>query len=326
MIATARYVESAVRGDPKLGILQLSNVAKTKFGEKHQLFTLWGPEFENSVSPKKILKDSRETPAEPQMDLDSQLSPCLKQGTAPRGHHQPSIVAPLDHENLGPRMAHALSEAQMNPNLLTSTELEVDSDAAVRRRLQSGSGTYDFVQATIQLKPSVERNSVGNRGAECNPGNISGANAGILQRQKHSDHILCDRQAPCCLSLLLDFTGLSYHISTGYKSRDPQSIKSKKLSSIVQKIFEKKKSSLSQMGQSVTGLKYSSLLPKNMEGRTVIFTSIKLSRDRNGSPFTVIGWKDVAMSVQKPSRNSKGVCFALVARFIRKKPPEALSV
>lgn len=70
IITTARYVENAVQGDPNLGILQLSIVAKTKSGEKHQLFTLWGPEFQNSVSPQNILGDSRGTRAEPQKNLE----------------------------------------------------------------------------------------------------------------------------------------------------------------------------------------------------------------------------------------------------------------
>lgn len=185
----------------------------------------------------------------------------------------------------------------MTPNLLSSTDLEVGSDVADRRRLQSGSATCGFAEAAIQIRPPLIGGSAGNRIAESNHGNISGANACFTQRRKHNDHILRDRQAACCLSLLLDCTGLSYHVSTGYKCKDLQSIKSKTLSSIVQMIFEKKKSAFAQLGQSVTGLKYSSLLPKNMEGRTVKIPSIKLSRGRNGSPFTVLGWKDVTMSI-----------------------------
>ncbi len=118
-----------------------------------------------------------------------------------------------------------------------------------------------------------------------------------------------------CLSLLLDASGITSHPSC-YRYRKLSHVPAPVLKMVIRNMMEKYKAQVKTSGKDV---KYSSLLPTELRGRRVEYTSPVLVR-KGPSCYFSNSVSEAVLTVKKPDRNKKETHFAMFSALIQIDP------
>ncbi|KAI0566663.1 hypothetical protein FGB62_7g227 [Gracilaria domingensis] len=116
-----------------------------------------------------------------------------------------------------------------------------------------------------------------------------------------------------CLSLLLDASSITLHASAK-KLRTTASVNARISEKMVTSVFQKQKEKKKRKGANVSGLKYTTLLPTQLQGNNVILELPILELVRtNHKAYRVLATTRTSLTVSKASKNSKETNIALLS-------------
>ncbi|KAI0560280.1 hypothetical protein FGB62_118g04 [Gracilaria domingensis] len=116
-----------------------------------------------------------------------------------------------------------------------------------------------------------------------------------------------------CLSLLLDASSVTLH-SCSKKPRTIASVNARVGEKIVITVFQKEKDRRRKNGGNVNGMKYTTLIPTQLQKKNVTleFPSLELVRSKT-EPYQFLRHKRISTHVSKASKNSKETNIALLS-------------